>query len=511
MPRTSLLFSLCAMLAVCALPLRLVAQPNPTPPTALADAIDTTLAHDDFNGSFWGVVVVNLTSGYTLYQRHPNALFTLASNTKLFTASAVLEQLGPEYRYRTTMYTDGSVRDSVLYGNLVVQGSGDPSLGGPEYDDDPTAIFRAWADSLRAAGINRVTGDIIGDDDIFTDTPLGYGWSWDDTPYDYAPELGGLVFNENTVDVTIESRLVGMPGRVRWKPLNTDYVTIVNETMTIAASEDDDEEYERPLGQNTIYLRTRLPQGTTEEESLTVSNPTRYFVHVLRQVLQQQGIQVDGAPVDGDDLRHPPNYNTSAMRPVATYTSVPLADLVQEMNRESNNLYAEQLLRTLGVEHPVDSTDADAGSAEMGIESAMRTYAQAQIDTSRVQFADGSGLSRHNLVPPTAIIQLLTYMWDHPDDAVRAAFRTSLPQGGRNGTLEYRFRGSNTARERVQAKTGTLSNASALSGYVRSADGTPLAFSIICNHHLAKARVVRAAQDRIVNALANGTPRTVPE
>ena len=504
MARTALLYAaLITLLAVLA-PYRLAtAQPAPPLPS-LADVIDTTLAQADFQGAIWGVVVRNLESGYTLYERNPHTLFTPASNTKLFTTAAALEQLGPNYRYRTDVFAKGAIRDSVLDGNLIVRGSGDPTIGGHEQEDDPTAVFRAWADSLRAAGIARITGNLIGDDRLFADERLGYGWSWDDTPYYYAPELGALAFNENTVDITIEPRSIGMPGHVRWQPLNTDYVTVVNETETIAARQEEDEEYERPLGQNTLYLRTKLPQGLTEEESLTVSNPTRFFVHVLHQVLEQEGITVDGAPVDIDDLDRLPDYAAPDVQAVASYTSAPLSTIVQELNRESNNLYAEQVLRTLGVVHPADSVDDDVemGSAEMGVEAAMRTYVNAQIDTSRIQFADGSGLSRHNLVTPTAVIQLLSHMWGHPSDAAHNAFFASLPVGGQNGTLEYRFRGRARAQGRVQAKTGTLSNASSLSGIVPAADGTPIAFSILCNHHVTESDSVRAAQDAIVNALA---------
>jgi D-alanyl-D-alanine carboxypeptidase/D-alanyl-D-alanine-endopeptidase (penicillin-binding protein 4) len=486
---------------------------QPAPPASLSSVIDTALAREDFNGSIWGVAVANLNSGYTLYERNPHTLFTPASNTKLFTSAAALEQLGPDYRFETRVYAEGTVRDSVLDGNLVVRGAGDPTIGGREQEDDPTAVFRAWADSLRAAGINRITGNLIGDDDIFTDEPLGYGWSWDDTPYYYAAEIGGLAFNRNTVDVTIESRFVGMPGHVRWAPFNTDYVTIVNETETIAASKEEDEDYERPLGSNTIYLRTKLPQGMTEEESLTISNPTLYFTYVLRQVLERQGITVEGTAVDVDDLDRKPDYDAPAMQPVARYQSIPLSEIVTTLNRESSNLYAEQVIRTLGVEQPADSVDDDVeiGSGEMGVEAAMRTYVRAQIDTSRIQFADGSGLSRHNLVTPRSVVTLLTYLWNHPDAAVKRSFYDSLPVGGENGTLEYRFRGTAQARGQVRAKTGTLSNASALSGYVRTADGTPLAFAILCNHHITDSDFVREAQDIIVNALAGSPPLSPPE
>ena len=147
----------------------LVAPPSaygqPAPPAALPDLIEATLAHEDFGGSTWGLIVYDLNAEQVLYERDPNRLFMPASNAKLFTTAAALEQLGPDYRYETLVFVDGPVRDSTLHGNLIVRGSGDPTIGGYRQQDDPTAVFRAWADSLRAAGIRRIAGNIIGDDD----------------------------------------------------------------------------------------------------------------------------------------------------------------------------------------------------------------------------------------------------------------------------------------------------------------------------------------------------------
>jgi len=155
------------------------------------------------------------------------------------------------------------------------------------------------------------------------------------------------------------------------------------------------------------------------------------------------------------------------------------------------------------VEVPPDTDeDLSPGSSALGVKAVRETLVEAGVDTSRVQLADGSGLSRQNLVRPTSLVKLLRHMWDHPDPGVRAAFYDSLPRGGRDGTLKYRFQGAAPARSNVRAKTGTLSNMSALSGYVTSGAGAPLAFSVFCNHHLADSDQVRSAQDVIVNALA---------
>ena len=465
---------------------------------ALARVIDDTLDAPTYAGATWSVMIAEAESGRVLYTRNGASNLVPASNVKLYTAAAAL---GPDFQYETRLYRGGPVRDGVLHGPLVVRGSGDPSIGGEASKDDPTSVFRAWADSLRAEGIRQVHGDVVGDDDVFDDEALGKGWSVDDTPYAYAAEIGGLAFYGNKIDLRVIGQRPGQPARIDWKPMRTGYVTIDNRSVTTRGGRVD-EDYRRRLGTNTICVGTRVPAGVVEREALTVSNPTKYFVHVLRDVLMQQGLAVDGAPVDVDDAPIKPRYDDGNLQRVASTTSPAMRELVTVVNEESDNLYAEQILRTLAVHAASDTLDLPPGSAELGTRVVLETAARAGVDTARVQFADGSGLSRHNLVSAQATVQLLQYMWTHPDAAVREAFVASLPVGGRSGTIEYRFRGNAPAGGNVQAKTGTLSNVIALAGYVRSTDGTPLAFAIMSNHHTSKSSAIRRAQDVIVNALA---------
>ena len=477
------------------------------PPTStqqrFADAVTDTIGTETFQGAFWGIHVVNLRSGEVLYTRNADRFFVPASNVKLLTTAAGLEQLGPDYRYTTSVYVDGPVEDGVLKGNLIVRGAGDPTIGGVEQRRDPTQVFRRWADSLQARGITRIDGTIVGDDDRMDETPLGHGWSWSDIPYAYAAEIGALVFNENTVDLQAQGREVGQPARLSWDPFRTDYVTVVNRSRTVSYRDEEDEEYTRDMGTNTIHVKSTLHPNGRDTESITVSNPTLYFVDTLREVLLQEGISVDGRAADLDATTLNVQYDSRAVRRVASYTSAPLADIAQTLNHQSQNLYAEQLLRTLAVEVP-PATDEDLppGSSPLGVKAVRETLVDAAVDTSRIQLVDGSGLSRQNLVRPQSLVRLLRHMWNHPNPRVSSAFYDSLPQGGRDGTLEYRFQGTAPARANVRAKTGTLSNTSSLSGYVTSGAGAPLAFSVFCNHHLADGDQVRSAQDVIVNALA---------
>lgn len=481
-------------------PRLLSAQDSQRPHAQLARNIDRILADDRLANAFFGIHILDLNSGDLLYSINSEKNFIPASNQKLFTTAAALDLLGPDFRYQTYLYAEGPVRNGTLEGNLIVRGSGDPVIGGRFNNGKRTETFTAWADSLKAAGITNITGSIIGDDDVFDDTPLGYGWSWDDEPYWYAAEISGLSFNDNNVDFKIEAQNVGGPARIVWEPFNTDYVEVVNSTITISPDSSLKEGYARERGTNTIRIYSRVPRGRIDIESLSVNNPTLYFTHVLRETLIRSGISVTGNPIDVDDLPIKPNYDSGSLRRIAVHVSPPLAEIVEVINKESQNLYAEQVLKTIAANRPLPDPDLQPGSSEMGVEIIRNVLARVGVDTSRIQMVDGSGLSRQNLVNPESIVKLLQYMWQHRNTDVSAAFYSSLPIGGRDGSLQYRFT-SGPARGNVRAKTGTVSNVSALSGYLTTDDGTPVAFSIICNHYTIKTRSVRDVQDSIVNLL----------
>ena len=335
-----------------ALPLR--AQPAPASPQDLVESINAVLDSTAFENAFWAVKIIDLASGETVYERNAKKSFIPASNTKLYTTAAALDLLGPDYRYRTGLYIDGEIdEEGALQGNLIVRGSGDPVIGGRFNEGDLTQVFRAWADSLQAAGITRIEGDIVGDDDVFDDLPLGYGWSWDDETYWYAAEISGLSFNDNNVDFAIEGQDVGAPAQVRWEPFGTDYIQVVNATQTIHPDSSIDEGYARERGTNTIHLSSLVPSGRTDTESLTIANPTRFFAYVLRESLLRSGLPVAGRPVDVDEMPIKPDYENGELRRIAVHTSPPLAEIAAVVNQQSQNFYAEALVKTLGAERPL--------------------------------------------------------------------------------------------------------------------------------------------------------------
>ncbi|MEZ4701617.1 MAG: D-alanyl-D-alanine carboxypeptidase/D-alanyl-D-alanine-endopeptidase [Rhodothermales bacterium] len=480
------------------------AQPQATSPEQLARYIDTYLKQPDYENAIWAAYITDLNTGEVLYERNHKLSLMPASNAKLFTTAASLDQLGPGFTYTTIGYADGPIENGILKGNLYIRGSGDPVIGGRFNQGDITRTFREWADTLRSMGIYAIEGDLIGDDDIFEDTPFGPGWSWDDEPYDYGAEMSGLSFNDNSVNVIMTGSVAGRPAQMHWEPGNTSYVQLLNAAVIIPSDQRKDEEIERPRASNSFVISTELPAGRLDTTGLAVANPTLYFVHVLRDVLQSNRIEVRGQAVDVDDLPVKPDYTRAEMTPLLSHTSPPLRDIVKVINKESQNLYAELVLRTLGVVHPVADPDVEPGSTEMGVMSALYTYARAGVDTSRIQLVDGSGLSRMNLVTAQMLDRVLRYMWHHPDNAIRLAFLNSLPIGGVDGSLERRMR-TGPAMGNARAKTGTLTGTSNLSGYVTSAGGTPLSFVLFCNNHTLRAREIHRTQDAIVQLLARYT------
>ncbi len=465
------------------------------PRDEVAARIQDILYNPDLRSASWGALVVDLETGERLYETNAYGRFIPASNMKLFTTASALDALGPRYRYATQLYADGDIQNGTLLGSLVVRGAGDPTFGSRADAGDMTRAFRQWADSLRAAGVRRVVGPVVGDDDVFDDLGLGTGWSWDDLVYAYAAPISGLQFGEGTVDVTATGTTLGAPAALSVSPDDGGLVQLVNLTTTGAEYT---ERVARDLGRNVFTVSSTVPAGETHTEALAVVNPTDYFVRTLVAVLRREGIEVTGDAVDVDSWGLQPQYNR--MRRIATHLSPDLAAIVGVTNTDSNNLYAEQILRTMG-SVAYTGTQFATGSAEAGVVASEPFLRRIGVRVEDLSLVDGSGLSAMNRLTPEAIITLLGAMHRYPDAATRVAFYNSLAVGGISGTLERRYRGG-LARNNVHAKTGYISGARTLSGYVTAANGHVIAFALLCNNYATSTSRVNRAQDEVVEILA---------
>ena len=462
------------------------ASPASSAVPALHATIDGILASPALEHSFWGVLVTSLKTGETLYSLNARKLMMPASNMKIVTLAAAAERLGWDFRYETRLFASGPIESGTLQGDLVVVGSGDPSVT----DKEAETLFADWAARLRAAGVRAIAGRLIGDDDAFEDLGLGFGWSWDDLPDDYAAGVSALQFNENAVRVTIApGPAAGDAAGVSVSP-PAGGLTVVSGVTTGAAGGAPSIATSRLPGSMRLELRGSIP-ASAPPATLTVSveNPTLFFAGALRDALIEHGIDVRGAAVDIDDVRDAPPRPSA---PLVSYRSPPLSTLAVRLMKVSQNLYAETFLKTLCPEAPRTS---DCGRREVA--SVLKRWG---IGSDALIQRDGSGLSRYDYVTADALAAILTHV--DRDERLRGPFEAALPIAGRDGTLANRMRGT-PAEGNARAKTGSMSNVRGLSGYVTTADGEPLVFSILSNNFETPAATVNGAADQIVVALAS--------
>ena len=458
----------------------------PAPAANLRTALDSIFRDTAFAYAHWGVVVQSPRTGETLFEQNSEKLFVPASNMKLVTGAAALEALGPDYQYRTEVAATGPIQNGVLRGDLVVRGSGDPSISA-RFHGDARAVFRAWADSLRARGVRRIEGRIIGVDDVFDDVHFGRGWAWDDLDAAYSAPISGLSFNDNMVRVRVSPvKQVGAAAAITVDP-DVGYLRPVGQAVTAQPGTRGTLDVSRDLANMSVVATGSLRADTTfVEQTLAVPDPTEFFVTALRETLRQAGIEVAGAPVDADRLAEV-GQTVAPATALFVYRSPPLREILPHFLKPSQNQIGEILLKTLGREQ------RGIGSAAAGravVDSLIRVWG---LNPRQLSMADGSGLSRYNLVAPDLLIGLLQHMERSPNFDVWYA---ALPVAGVDGTLANRLRGTPAAGN-VHAKTGTLSGVRGLSGYVTTAGGERLLFSTIVNHHTLSARDA----DRLVDAM----------
>ncbi len=446
----------------------------------------------EFDTAHWGVAIQSLDNGQYLYLRNEHKGFIPASNMKMFTCAAALAKLTPDFRYTTYLYGGGTVDEGVLDGDLIVRGSGDPSITGRFHDGNILAVFEMLADSLKERGIYRIAGDIIGDDNFFGDEIMGAGWSWDYQSDYYAAQISALSLNDNCMDIIFTpGDSLGALARYRLEP-ETDYVQIVNKVTTVAPERARGIYFNRQRGTNNVEITGTLSREVEEKRDwFSVENPTLFAAHVFAETLRAHGITVDGAARDIDSLDEY-RYDGSEDAVLARYQSPPLHEIVNAVLKVSQNLYAEMVMRTLG------ATFDERGTAGSSAQVMRDFFAEIGISTD-LGIADGSGLSRLDMVTPRQVITLLRAMWRH---RARDYFYDALPIAGVDGTIGSRMRGT-AAAGNVRAKTGFISRARALSGYVTTKDGEHLVFSMIVNNYTVPTSMANNIQDLVCERLAN--------
>jgi serine-type D-Ala-D-Ala carboxypeptidase/endopeptidase (penicillin-binding protein 4) len=521
---------------------------------ALVARLSAHISQPRFAPAAWGIKIVSLDTGKTLFEHNPQKYFNPASNAKLYTMALALDRLGADYRVRTSLYSSARPDTSgTLKGDLIIYGRGDPTMAASLNGGDYFKPLEPLVSQMVSAGVRRIEGDLIGDESYFATPPLGAGWEWDDLQEYYGAEASALTLNDNALDLFVKpAERAGQPCRITTGP-PSNWLTIINRTETVAKEAEGRIMVYRPVGENIVYVSGRLPLGGRDYiRSVAVHNPAGLFVAQFKEALSRRGIVVTGRTRTVDwKYREVTPLDRGKLIELGFVESPPLREIVRDTLKPSQNLYAQLLLLQVGANRGPgagtrgpDQAIGAGGSAsannqqsnesgtpaqspiprppapdlhltteEMGVEALNDFLATAGVKKGDALLEEGSGLSRRDIITPNATVALLAFMSRHrfADD-----YRNGLPVAGVDGTLKSRMKGT-AAAGNARAKTGTLRYVYALSGYVTTAAGERLAFSIMLNNYYAERAGTAASSsppaprdevDAIVVMLAGFTGRS---
>ncbi len=504
-----LLSAYCAIVLTLSAPAQEQKAPERPPPVTLTELQQRLTEHigqPKFAAALWGVKIVSLDSGKTVFEHNPGKLFSPASNSKLYTVALALDRLGADYRIKTSLYArEKPDRSGTIKGDLIVYGRGNPTINTRLCGGDIYQALEPLVRELSNAGVKRVTGDVVGDESFFRGPPFGSGWVWDDMEYYYGAEISALTINDNTLQAVVKpGPRAGAPCQLSLLPA-TAWITFNNRTETVEKDRARRIRFYHPLSQNVIYVSGQMPVGDAGyTEEVTVHNPAGLFASFFKEALARRGIKVAGKARSVNWLdREAQPVDYGKLVELASVASLPLRDIAREVQKPSQNLYTDLLLAHVGETTRRADTSAWTTSEELGVRSLNRFLAEVGVQRGETLFEEGSGLSRNNLTTPNATVSLLQFMNRHKWAQV---YLDALPIAGVDGTLRNRMK-STPAAGNVRAKTGTLRWANSLAGHVTTAAGERLVFSLMINR-LHEARPARGDLDTVAVLLAGFTGRT---
>jgi len=519
------------------------------PCTKLAKTVADLLADQAVARDHWGIAVTAM-DGAPIYSLNEGQLFQPASNTKLFTTSAAMALLGPKTTFETKVVAKGVFGGvETLKGDLVLVGAGDANLSGREIpyvepalrpkpvpsapplpEVNPLRYLEEMADQVAATGLKVVNGDVVGDDTLFPWEPYAQDWSIDDTVWGYGAPVSALTINDNQIKVTVTPGVAaGSPATVMVDPAVPSYYTLEVSVTTGEKKSGSHVQMERALGSKVLRVYGSIAvDAQPDEEEVAIHDPAEYAAVALKGMLEARGMVVTGKAraehristdaqgflkqtreeipelnLQGSYARgssampgcdHCDPVRAEVWKTLATHQSPALQEDFVVTNKVSQNLHAEIFLHDLGAA----ASPRSDGSTAQGARVVRAFLEKVGVEKDDFVFFDGSGLSGHDLVAPRATVRLLQYASTQP---WFSDWKKSLPVGGEDGSLISRF-GKGPLKDHVFAKTGTLGEARALSGYLECASGRTVIFSIMVGNHMPQTNDDRDVMDKIVAAIA---------
>jgi serine-type D-Ala-D-Ala carboxypeptidase/endopeptidase (penicillin-binding protein 4) len=467
-----------------------------TPAARFATRVDEIFAMPAVSRGEWGVLIADAVTGETLYEKNASSYFVPASNMKLLTTALALDALGADYRFRTTLETNGKLEHGVLRGDLILVGRGDPNLSNrkfpfdikEEFDGPPEKVLAELCDALVARGAKQITGDVVGDDSYFPRERYPDGWEIDDMVWEYGAAVSAIVVDDNTVTLTLT------PGRksedavtAEVEPATSEFV-VKNQVTTVGPREKAELRLTREPGADTILVSGTISAGSQPRKLvLAIQEPAQHAATLLGRLLAERGVKFHGKIRSN----HDPDPAEDGRTVLAEHLSLPLGDTVKLVNKISQNLHTEVLLRTAARQQGRWGTPEDLPKFPEAF------YVKVGILPGEVIQTDGSGLSRHDMVTPRAFVTLLQYAQKQPWFPMYFA---SLPVAGVDGTLNERMRNADVTG-RIHAKTGSVSHVRSLSGYADTAGGRRLIFSFLSNNQSGNGREIHDAIDGLCLAM----------
>ncbi len=444
--------------------------------------IEEILSDDFFESTNISIDIYDLTANKPVYKKNEKLLMHPASNMKILTSTAALLALDSSFTFKTSAYYSGLLMDSICYGDLYIVGGGDP--------DFTTEDLDSLIKSIKEFGISEIRGNLYGDVSLFDSLFWGNGWMWDDDPSTDFPYMTPLIINDAAVKIAYEPNLIDKPVVVKTIPeskffdIENTSVTIIEDTSDLTITRD------WINRNNTIIVKGTLSyKAEPDTVSLNLVHPEKYFLTLTEESLRRNNIAFEGFL----DTATMPYFT----HPIATFERS-LDSVLINLNKESDNLSAEMLLRALAYTY-----FGKPAKAENGLKLIDSLVIMIGLDPDDYKFADGSGVSRYNLVTTELILEVLKFIYYNYPEKYKLLYE-SFPVAGVDGTLEKRMTNS-TSFNNVHAKTGSLSGVSSLSGYLTTKNNHQLAFSIFIQNFIESSKVPHIIQDKICDILTSST------